>query len=203
MHGVLSMGLNHSWVKKIIRIATAGAILSFKQQAAAQLGTRVEIGWVWYNSELGQKSKKNLEGKVSSFGFFYPLPIMPSIHLGLNYSALNISKDVFAVPPADARLETLGAEINFLYSLTPVLDFVFKAKQSLKSAGSYRYESPAEVVQLRAKGNCLVLGVKYMLVPISKLVFGVATSRDVFTVEGAKEQSLSSRSLHVGFELLF
>ncbi|NRA47198.1 MAG: hypothetical protein HRU09_19790, partial [Oligoflexales bacterium] len=121
----------------------------------------------------------------------------------LNYSALAISKEVFISPPADARLEILGAEINLLYSFTSVFDFVFKAKHTLLSNGSYRYESPAEVVKLKAKGNRIVLGVKYLLVPISKLVSGVATSREVFSEEGAQDQTLSSRSFHVGFELLF
>ncbi|MFK7825257.1 MAG: hypothetical protein AB8G05_13975 [Oligoflexales bacterium] len=173
------------------------------KHASASVGTRIEIGWVWYDGELGTRTKKKLEGKLSSLGLFYPIPFVPSVHLGLNYSALNINKEVFITPPADASLETLGAEINFLYSVTSVLDFVFKVKQSLKSTGSYRFESPAEVVQFRATGSRVVIGAKYLLVPISKMIFGLAASREVFTEEGAQQQEFSSRSLHIGFELLF
>ena len=124
------MGQQRSILPQILLALITSMLLYPSQHAMAEVGTRVEIGWVWYDGILGNRSDKKLEGKLSTLGVFYPIPLVPSVHLGLNYSALNISKEVFITPPADARLEILGAEINFLYSVSSVLlvsrEFLFE-----------------------------------------------------------------------------
>lgn len=195
----------HNWLlsRLIAAFIVCAGYCYYNKHAFAKLGTQFEIGRVWYDQQLGNRSDRKLEGSLSTLGIFYPIPFDLAVDIGLNYSLLTISKEVFIIPPADARLETLGAEINLLYPFSPVLDFVLKLRQSIRSNGSYRYEDPAELVQIRSSGNQLMIGTKYLLVPVSKLVFGLAMGREVFKEEGAEDQKLSSRSLHFGFELLF
>ncbi|NRA46460.1 MAG: hypothetical protein HRU09_16035 [Oligoflexales bacterium] len=81
------MGYPHSRSSKFfLAFAIAGVLFGAQARALAKIGTRVELGWVWYDQELGSGSKKNLEGKISSLGLFYPVPFAPSVHLGLGNS---------------------------------------------------------------------------------------------------------------------
>ena len=170
----------------------------------AGLGTHFELGMVWYDCKLDSRSKDKLKGSVSNLGGGYTIPYVPSLSLGLNYSIIEIDAGVFVVPPADAKLEILGAEINFLYPLSTVLDFFLKVEQSIKSKGSLRYEAPAELVELSISRSQLEVGIKYRIVPISKLLLGLAAARGSFGErDGAGLQGFNSRSIVAGFEFLY